>query len=255
MNMGDIIKGLLLKKPAGGRRRGGAALEGGRPRRDAENPYLAARRTWNDQSAANTASREMFQLLGVLAMMVALAGVGGMIYIGSLSKFVPYVVEVDKLGQQRAVAPLERAAPVDQRVVRASVAAWVADIRTVTPDIALQRKAIFRVYSMLAANDPATAKANEWFNGTADSNPFKRAAVETASPELTSVIAQTPETWQVDWIESTRDRQGVAKGPAQRWRALVTVYVLPPTPETTEEDMRNNPLGVRVRDFSWSKQP
>jgi type IV secretory pathway TrbF-like protein len=256
MKMGEMMKDLLLKKSAKAHSRGDAQLKSGDfLHREGENPYLSARRNWNDKSAANTASRQMFQLLGVLALMVALAAVGGLIYIGSQPKFVPYVVEVDKLGQQRGVAPLERAAAADQRVVRASVAAWVSDIRTVTPDIALQRKAIFRVYSMLAANDAATAKANEWLNGTDESSPFKRASKETANAELTSIIAQTRDTWQVDWVESTRDRQGVAKGQPQRWRALVTVYEVPPTSDTTEEDMRNNPLGIRIRDFSWSNQP
>ncbi|PHV05325.1 conjugal transfer protein TrbF [Janthinobacterium sp. BJB412] len=253
MRIGEIAKGLVGRNPDGDQRRGAASIEGGRRDGEHENPYLAARRTWNDQSAANAASRQMFQLLGVLALLVALAGVGGMTYIGSQSKFVPYVVEVDKLGQRQAVAPAERAAPADQRVVHASVAAWIGDIRMVTPDIALQRKAVFRVYSMLAPNDAATAKTNEWLNGSEDSSPFKRAAKETVAIELASVLPQTPDTWQVDWIETVRDRQGVLKGPPQRWRALVTVYTIPSTPDTTEEDIRNNPLGVHVRDFSWSK--
>ena len=137
----------------------------------------------------------MFQLLGVLALLVALAGVGGMVYIGSQSRFVPYVVEVDRLGQRQAVARADRAAPVDQRVLHASVADWIGSMRMVTPDIALQRKAVFKVYAMLAPNDPATAKANEWLNGTEESNPFKRAARETASIEIASVIPQTPDTW------------------------------------------------------------
>lgn len=253
MRMGEIAKGLVGRNPDRDQRRGAANIEGGRRDGEHENPYLAARRTWNDQSAANVASRQMFQLLGVLALLVALAGVGGMTYIGSQSKFVPYIVEVDKLGQRQAVAPAERAAPADQRVVHASVAAWIGDIRMVTPDIALQRKAVFRVYSMLAPNDAATAKTNEWLNGSEDSSPFKRAAKETVAIELASVLPQTPDTWQVDWIETVRDRQGVLKGPPQRWRALVTVYTMPSTPDTTEEDIRNNPLGVHVRDFSWSK--
>jgi len=118
----------------------------------------------------------------------------------------------------------------------------------------LQRKAVFRVYSMLAPNDPATTKANEWLNGTADSSPFRRAAKETVSVEIDTVLAQTPDTWQVDWIETTRDRQGVLKGSPQRWRALVTVYTVPATAETTEQQMRDNPLGIHVRDFAWSKQ-
>lgn len=254
MNLGETSKRLFFKKPIGDDRQGHLALDGGRRHGENENPFLAARRTWNDQSAANVASRQMFQLLGVLALLVALAAVGGSIYIGSQSKFVPYVVEVDRARQPLAVAPAERASPVDQRVLHASVADWIGSVRLVTPDIALQRKAVFKVYSMLAPNDPATAKANEWLNGTDESSPFKRAANETVSVELASVIPQTGETWQVDWTETVRDRQGVMKGQPQRWRALVTIYVMPITPETTDEDMRNNPLSVHVRDFSWSKQ-
>jgi type IV secretory pathway TrbF-like protein len=254
MNMNEPIKRLFFRQPAGGERSGGAALDGGRRNGENDNPFLAARRTWNDQSAANVASRQMFQLLGVLALLVALAGVGGVVYIGSQSKFIPYVVEVDRLGQRQAVAPADRAAPLDQRVVHAAVADWIGSMRLVTPDIALQRKAVFKVYAMLAANDPATAKTNEWLNGTEESSPFKRAARETASIEITSVLPQTPDTWQVDWLETVRDRQGTRKGEAQRWRALVTVYAMPATPDTTDEDMRNNPLGIHVRDFSWSKQ-
>ncbi|WP_426116078.1 VirB8/TrbF family protein [Massilia sp. PWRC2] len=254
MNLNEPIKQLLFRQSASDERRGGAAMEDGRRQGENANPFLAARRTWNDQSAANVASRQMFQLLGVLALLVALAGVGGVVYIGSQSKFIPYVVEVDRFGQRQAVAPADRAAPVDQRVVHAAVADWIGSMRLVTPDIALQRKAVFRVYAMLAANDPATAKTNEWLNGTQESSPFKRAAKETASIEITSVLPQTPDTWQVDWLETVRDRQGAKKGEAQRWRALVTVYATPTTPDTTDEDMRNNPLGIHVRDFSWSKQ-
>lgn len=254
MKLGETMKGLVFQKTASDERLKEGAIEGGRRHGENENPYLAARRSWNDQSAANIASRQMFQLLGVLALLVALVGVGGAVYIGSQSKFIPYVVEVDRLGQRQAVGAADRAAPVDERIVHAAVADWVGSIRLVTPDIALQRKAIFKVYSMLAPNDAATAKANEWLNGAADSSPFKRAELETASIEIASVIPQTPDTWQVDWVETLRDRQGVRKGTPQRWRALVTVYTAAPTPDTTDDDMRNNPLGVHIRDFSWSKQ-
>ena len=254
MNIKDAIRNLMAKRHAGEQRGNSAQVVDGRRETEGENPYLSARRTWNDMTAASAASRQMWQLMGLLAMLIALAGVGGMIYIGSQSKFVPYVVQVDKLGQAAAVAPAQRATVADPAVVRASVAAWIGDMRIVTPDVALQRKAVFRVYSMLASNDPATAKANEWLNGTADSSPFRRAAKETVSVEIDTVLAQTPDTWQVDWIETTRDRQGVLKGTPQRWRALVTVYTVPATAETTEQQMRDNPLEIHVRDFAWSKQ-
>lgn len=247
------MRRLAFQRTASDERVQEGAIDGGRRQGEGENPYLSARRTWNDLSAANVASRKMFQLLGVLALLVALAGVGGAVYVGSQSKFIPYVVEVDRLGQFQAVGPVDRAAPVDQRIVHAALADWIGNVRLVTPDIALQRKAVFKVYSMLAPNDPATAKTNEWLNGTEESTPFRRAAVETVSIEVASVLPQSPDTWQIDWIETIRDRQGVRKGTPQRWRALVTVYTLPANADTTDDDMRNNPLGIHLRDFSWSK--
>ena len=255
MTFGEMIKGLIYKKPAPGAdpRRQDEVLEGGRRKGENDNPYLAARRTWNDHTMGVKASRQTWQMLGILAMLISLGAVGGIIYVGSQSKYVPYVVQVDKLGQAVAAGPAQRAMPADARVIEATVASFIADARLVTPDVALQRKAVFRLYSMLSPNDPATARMNEWLNGTEESSPFKRAAIETVNIEISSVLSQTPETWQVDWVETTRDRQGIVKGQPARMRALVSVYVVEPTPNTTEEQMRNNPIGIYIREFSWQK--
>jgi type IV secretory pathway TrbF-like protein len=248
MSLADRLKSFILK-PASAPGDHQPAPSG------PENPYLAARRTWNEHVGGVVSSRQTWQVVGILSLLIALAAVGGIIHVGSQSKFVPYVVEVDKLGQAAAVSEAQRAAPADARVIHASVASFVSDARLVSADVALQRKAVFHVYSMLAPNDPATAKMTEWLNGTEDSSPFKRAAKETVSIEIVSVLPQTPDTWQVDWLEAVRDRQGVAKGPPYRMRALVTVFVVQTTAHTTEEQIRNNPLGIHVRDYSWSRQP
>jgi type IV secretion system protein VirB5 len=254
MNFIDAIKAVAFNKHATNAAELSAEALVTVPKSTTENPYLTARRSWNEHVGAVVSSRQTWQVIGILSLLIALASVGGIVYIGSQSKFVPYVVEVDKLGQAVAIAPAQAAAPADKRVVEASVASFIADARLVTPDVALQRKAIFRVYSMLAANDPAAMKMTEWFSAAEESKPFARAKQETVSIEITSALPQTPDTWQVDWIETTRDRQGLLKGQPFRMRALVTVYIAPPTNKTTEEQIRNNPLGIFVRDFSWSKQ-
>lgn len=219
---------------------------------ETDNPYLNAKRVWNAHEGDILASRTMWQIVGVLSLLIALCAVGGVIHIGQQSKFVPYVVEVDKLGQSLAVARADQAAPVDSRVLHASVAAWITDARLVTPDVAVQRAAIFRVYALLNTADASAAKMNEWLGG-ADNNPFKRATKETVHVEITSVLPQSPETWQVDWFEETRDRQGGLKGKI-RMRALLNIYVAPPDTKTDEPQVRRNPLGIFVRDFSWAKQ-
>lgn len=218
------------------------------------NPYLNARRTWNAHTGSVVSSRQMWQIAGLLCLLVTLSAVGGMVYIGSQSKFIPYMVPVDRLAQAGSPVILDRAAPTDARVIHATVAAFLSDARLVTPDIALQRKAVFRLYAHMAPSDPAATKMNEWLNGSPASSPFKRAENETVNTEILSVIAQTPDSWQVDWSETARDRTGAVKSGPIRMRALVTVYVVPPNSNTTEEQIRDNPLQIFVRDFNWSKQ-
>lgn len=217
-----------------------------------ENPWLAARREWNAHEGGVIASRRMWQVIGIASLLIALSAVGGIVHIGQQSKFIPYVVQVDKLGQSLAVARADVAAPVDQRVLQAAVASFIADARIVTPDITVQRKAVFNIYAFLNTNDPATLKVGEHF-ASEHSNPFQRASKETVHTEITSVIQQSQETWQVDWTEEARDRKGALKQ-RQKMRALLTVYVSPPTAQTNEEQIRRNPLGIYVRDFNWSKQ-
>ncbi|PLY11740.1 MAG: conjugal transfer protein TrbF [Sedimenticola sp.] len=254
MSLKDTMKGIVFKKPADDDpRRGQQAIAGGRRQGENENPYLSARRTWNDHVGSQVASRRMWQVVAILSLMIVLAAVGGNIHIGSQSRFIPYVIEIDKLGQAVAAGPVSAASPIDKRVIHASVAEFITDARMVSPDVALQRKSIFRIYAKLAATDPATAKMNEWLNDSEESSPFSRAAKVMVSTEITSVIPQSPDTWQVDWIETIRDRQGIATGKPVNMRALITVYTTAPTPQTTEEQIRMNPTGIYVRDFSWSK--
>lgn len=218
------------------------------------NPYLASRRAWNAHVGALVASRRIWQLVGLIALLIVLACVGGLVHIGSQSKFVPYVVEVDKLGQPLAVGIADRATPADPRVIRSTLATFITDLRTVTPDAALQRKAIFRAYAVLGMGAAATHKTNEWFNGAGNISPFKRAATETVSVQIDSVLAQSATSWQVDWIESVHDRSGKPTSAPTRMRALVSVQVADQPSDASEQQLRDNPLGIFITDFSWSRQ-
>lgn len=218
------------------------------------NPYLNAKKQWNDHSYGLMTSTRMWQSVGLLSLMITLAAVGGAIHIASQSKFIPYVIEVDKLGRSVAIAPAQVASPVDERVVHASLAAFMSNSRLVTPDIALQRKAIFSVYAMLSASDPATVKMSAWLNESEANNPFHRAEKETVETEMVSVIPQSADTWQIEWNEKIFDRKGNPIGQPYRMRALATIAIVTPTYSTSEEMIRQNPLGIFVKDFSWSKQ-
>jgi type IV secretory pathway TrbF-like protein len=223
------------------------------PNSGLNNPYLNARRSWNDHVDGVAQSKRVWQTLALMTMMILLTSVVGLIYVAAQSKFVPYVVKVSDLGDAVAVSRADKASPVDRRVVAAEVAAFIQDARSVTADVTLERQNVLHVYSMLQTGDAATAKMSEWFNATPTSQPLVRAATETVEAQITSVIPASKSTWQVDWQETTRDRMGVLTSAAVRMRALVTVRVSPPTSDTTEQQVRDNPLGLYVSDYSWSR--
>lgn len=215
------------------------------------NPYLNARRTWNEHVGAVLSSRQAWQAAALAAMLTALAAVGGLAYVASKSRFVPYVVEVDTLGRAAAVGRADAAAKADERVVHAALASFVADARAVSFDRSAQNAAIWRVFAMLRSGDPATAKITEYMKDPATS-PTKRAEEFSVGVEIASVLRQTRETWEVNWTEKIWNRQGV-RVEQRRMRALITAYSIPPTSSTTEDEIRKNPMGIFVRDFSWSR--
>lgn len=217
-------------------------------------PYLNAKRTWNSHVGGVIASRALWQAMALLCLLVVFVAVGGVVYIGSQSKFVPYVVEVDKLGEAAAVEPASLATHFDQRIVRTTLAEFVVNARTVTPDIALQRRNIFKVYSQMRANSPAAQKMTSYLNGSPESNPFKRAEKQTVNVEILSSIPQSTATWQVDWMETERNRKGDVLGKPFRMRALIHIDPTPQAQDMDEERLRLNPLGIFITDYSWSKQ-
>ena len=222
------------------------------------NPYLDARRSYNDQISTALSNRFLFTVVALLSLLIALSSIGGLIHVGSQSKFLPYVVERDKYGTAVAVSQALPAPPLDpattKLVTQAAVATFFADARLVTSDAAVQAQAIRRVYALIDADDAAFARMNEWVNGDPAENPFERATRITVSVEIESVLQQSPTSWQVDWIERVTDRNGTEREQF-RMRALATVYRRLPTRTTSEKAMRANPMGTFIRDFSWARQP
>lgn len=215
------------------------------------NPYLNARRTMNEQTGAIIASRQIWQAVALVSMLITVGAVGGLIHIGLQSKFVPYVVEVDTLGRAVAGRVVDRAGRVDDRVVKATLAAFIADARGVSFDRNQQNDAIWRVYSHLQSGEPATTKITSYMTDPATS-PTKKAEEFSVGVEISSVLQQTESTWEVNWTERVWDRKGV-EVEQYRMRGLLTIYVSPPTSSTREEEIWRNPLGVYFRDVTWAK--
>jgi type IV secretion system protein TrbF len=211
------------------------------------NPYLEARREWNERYGDYIKQAHHWRTIAIICSATTLVCVLAVGYIGAQNKVVPYVVEVDRLGETTAVARADRPPTVDPRVIKAYLARFAVDWRAVTVDRVAQKIALDRVYSMLPAGSIALRKLNEFFKAH---NPFGRAAKESVAVAVTNILPVTDTTWQVEWQETTRDTRGQI-GATVRMRASVIVSIMPPT---QEQQILINPLGVYLTDLNWSQQ-
>jgi len=213
----------------------------------AHNPYLDARREWNERYGDYIQQAQHWRLMAIISGMVSLIAVTGVAYIGAQSKVVPYVVEVDKVGTVAAVARAEHPTEVDPRVVKAYLARFVADWRSVTVDRQAQKGAIDRVYAMLPSGSVALTKLNDYFKAN---NPFTVSSKRSVSVAVTNLLPISERTWQIEWQEVIRDPRGDIQSNL-RMKASILVGITPPSDENL---MLINPLGVYITDVNWSRQ-
>ncbi len=162
-------------------------------------------------------------------------------------KLVPYLVEVDKLGSAVNAGFPAQIEYADPRVVRAVLAGFVTNFRSVTPDAVVQKQYIDRVYAMLRTTDPSTEKVNGWFRSA---SPFEKAKTATVSVEVNNVVPLSTQSFQIDWTEYERDRKGKEVA-TRRFRGVATVVLIPPQDEAV---IRLNPIGLYLKDFDWTAQ-
>lgn len=219
----------------------------------ANNPYLNARRAWNVHTAGLMKSVQIWQMIGIGSLLIALAAVGGVISIGSQSKFIPLVFQQDANGNTLSVTRADSVSDASIDDYRAAAAHFVENMRLVSADVELQKKAVFQVYSYINNNDAALAKVQEFYSGKQNANPFDRAAHEIVSIEIRSVLQETENSWQVDWIETVRGRDGALKEKPFAMKAIVTLYQDTDLKGVSNEVLLKNPHFLYVRDFNWSR--
>ena len=217
-----------------------------------DNPYLNAKRAWNFHTAGLMKSLQIWQLVSLGSLLITLAAIGGLITIGSQSKLIPLVFQQDASGNTLSVTRADRVGDASIDDYRAAAAHFIENIRMVSVDVALQKKAVFQVYSYLNQNDAALTKVQEFYSDKQHSNPFDRAAHELVSIEIRSVLQESEDTWQVDWVETVRNRDGTLKEKPAQMKALVTMYQDNELNDVSNESILKNPHLIYVRDFNWS---
>jgi type IV secretion system protein VirB5 len=207
-------------------------------------PYQKAAQLWDERIGAARVQARNWRLMafGCLALAVGLSG--GLLWQSMQSRVVPYVVEVDKFGETRTVAPaIQNYQPADAQIAW-HLARFIINVRSVSTDPVLVRQ------NWLAAYDFATDRAALFLNEYArTSDPFAKIGTRSVSVQVTSVVRASDNSFQLKWTEQVFERGSLAS--TTRWTAILTVVIQPPH---NEQQLRKNPLGLFVNAIDWSRE-
>jgi type IV secretion system protein TrbF len=208
--------------------------------------YVAARREWNERYGDYIAQARNWRA-------VAFAAIGGMCvcaaavaWMGVHSRIEPFVVEVNKLGDAIAVTRADIAPTIPQAIIRADIARWITDVRSVIADNMAERRMLREAAAMTDQNGTALAKLRDYLEAN---NPSTLSTTEEIGATVQSVLPVSDRTWRVEWDEDTRRDDG-ALNTVEHWNAIVTINIKPPV---TDEQVLANPAGVYVESFSWGQ--
>ncbi|WP_295145739.1 conjugal transfer protein TrbF [uncultured Reyranella sp.] len=209
-----------------------------------ETPYQRAAQVWDDRigSARVQARNWRYMAFGCLALSAGLSG--GLVWQSASGTIVPWVVQVDKLGQAQAIAPAVADYRPSDPQIAFHLARLIEQVRSIPADAIIVRQNWLRAYEFttqggaLALND--YARAND---------PFTKVGKQQVAIEVSSVIRASPDSFRVAWIE--RRYQDGSLAATERWSAILTIVVQ--TPRDAEK-LRANPLGIYVNAINWSKE-
>jgi type IV secretory pathway TrbF-like protein len=209
-----------------------------------ETPYQRAAQVWDDRIGSARVQAKNWRLMAFGSLALS-AGLSAALVWQSLSgSVVPWVVQVDKLGQAQAVAPATADyRPTDPQIAF-HLARFIEGVRSIPADAIIVRQNWLRAYDFttqagaLALND--YARAND---------PFTKVGKTQIAVDVSSVIRASPDSFRVAWVQRTYQDGSLAS--TERWTAILTVVVQVPR---DAEKLRANPLGIYVTAINWSKE-
>ena len=209
-----------------------------------ETPYQRAAQVWDDRIGSARVQAKNWRLMAFGGLFLTTGLSGALVWQSMQSRVVPYVVEVDALGQAQAVAPAAKDyRPTDPQIAW-FLGRFITGVRARSLDPVLMRE------NWLSAYDFATERASLFLGEYArTSNPFADVGRKTVSVQVTSVVRASDTSFQVKWTEQQYERGSLAS--TSRWTAMLTVKIKPPR---LADVLRKNPLGLYVDAIDWSRE-
>lgn len=209
-----------------------------------ETPYQRAAQVWDERIGSARVQARNWRYMAFGSLILSIGFAGALVWQSARGTVVPWVVQVDNLGQAQAVAP----AAADYRPTDPQIAfhlgRFIEQVRALPADAIVVRQNWLRAYEF--TTDRGAAALNDYARSN---DPFTRVGRQQVAVEVSSIIRASPDSFRVAWTE--RHYENGQLSTTERWTAILTVVIQ--TPRDAER-LRANPLGIYVNAINWSRE-
>ena len=215
--------------------------------------YLAARQEWLERYGSYIKQARNWRITALSAIGIAALFGAGLVYEADRVHVVPYVVQVDKLGQSVELAQAVKAGAFAQPVVTHLLSRFVWLAFTRSPDVHVQKHFIDESYSYIDDKEksPLDAFYSRHNPYSAYSNDTQGSTVTIQTAEPMGAITSKGGAYLIDFLVKKYGPHGNLDG-AQPWQATISYATVPPS--NNPEVLKGNPFGIYITHFAFSKQ-
>ena len=215
--------------------------------------YPGGRLVWLERTGDYLAQAKNWRIAALASIAISGLFGAGMVYEADRVHVVPYVVEVDKLGQTVELAKAVRAGSFAQPVVQHIVSRFVWLAFTRSPDKYVQKHFVDESYHYIASSAESVLDAFY-----AQHNPYSAYTSKTQGNTVTIQSAVpvgkvTPQggSYIVDFLAKHYGPHGGIDS-EQNWQGTVTYATVPPS--NNPDILKGNPFGIYITHFAFSPQ-
>ena len=209
-----------------------------------ETPYQRAAQVWDERIGSARLQARNWRLMAFGCLILSAGFASALVWQSARGTVVPWVVEVDRTGEARAVEPaVADYQPTDPQIAF-HLARFIEQVRSLPADPIVVRQNWLRAYEF--TTDRGATALNDYARTAA---PFGRVGRQQVAVEVSSVIRASPDSFRIAWVERRYENGQLAA--TERWTAILTVVIQPPR---DAERLRRNPLGVFINAINWSRE-
>ena len=209
-----------------------------------ETPYQKAAQVWDERIGSSRIQAKNWRLMAFGSLFLSAGFAAALVLQSARGTVVPWVVQVDNLGQAQTVAPaVADYHPTDPQIAW-HLGRFIEQVRAIPADAIVVRQNWLRAYEW--TTDRGAAALNDYARSN---DPFTKVGRQQVAVEVSSVIRASNDSFRVAWTE--RHYENGQLSTTERWTAILTIVIQ--TPRDTDR-LRANPLGIYVNAISWSRE-